>query len=87
MTVARKHLTRQQQFEISKFIEASGSKGADGYWVYNQGVTDQTIAEKFSAPLVPVQSLRIDLFGKMKLLPGKANIWDVVNDLESRGYL
>jgi AraC-like DNA-binding protein len=65
-TKNRKNLTQKQRFEVLKLMENGGTVDGDGYYAYNDGLSDADIAAQFGVNPATIAEARKAVFGKLR---------------------
>ncbi len=64
--MSRTRLTNRERFAIEKFIEQNGSETDQGFWRYNDGVSEQSIAQQFKTTGKTISNVRLKTFGALE---------------------
>lgn len=72
MSETRDRLNQAESFAVLKLIEANGQKDGE-FWVYNDGWSDERIADDVKVPVTGVAHRRKEVFGLLRTGRGTSN--------------
>jgi hypothetical protein len=64
--MSRTRLSNRERFAIEKFIEQNGIETDQGFWRYDHGVSDHSIAKQFETTGKTISNLRLKTFGLLE---------------------
>lgn len=80
--MSRTRLSNRERFVIEKFIEQNGIETDEGFWRYNDGVSDHSIAKQFKTTGKTVCNMRLKTFGVLEQHASRSR--SAVVDLSAR---
>jgi deoxyribose-phosphate aldolase len=85
----KKILSKKEVFEAGKFVETICRLDGDGFAAYDDGWSDQKVADKFGVTLTNIQDLRRQIIGNARFkgsggIPKTDQLSNAVGLLEAR---